>query len=166
MKTLYIVRHAKSSWDNPMIADFKRPLNERGLKDAPRMGKRLKEKAIHPNAMITSPAVRAIETCKAIASAIQFSQENIMQEAQLYHASAEAILNVIRRSSAKTGSQMLFGHNPGLTDFVNMMCPNADIENIPTCGVVGISFHTDAWIDISDKNSEVLFFDYPKNRKG
>jgi phosphohistidine phosphatase len=96
MKTLIIVRHAKSSWDDPELSDFNRPLNERGQLDAPRMAKRFKEKEITANAMISSPAVRALTTCRVFAGILGFAEERIQQSKELYHAGDEMILKVVR----------------------------------------------------------------------
>src|SRR6478735_7572769 len=96
MKQLIIVRHAKSSWDNPLLADFDRPLNKRGETDAPRMGKRIKERKIIPDLVISSPAERALSTCKVFCNAFQFPVERIQIEKKLYHASEEQIISVLK----------------------------------------------------------------------
>jgi phosphohistidine phosphatase len=96
MKTLYIIRHAKSSWDNPDLSDFERPLNDRGEKDAPRMGKRLKERRVTPDMMLSSPATRALVTCQQIAKVLGFSEDKIKTDRRLYHASDDQILKVIQ----------------------------------------------------------------------
>jgi phosphohistidine phosphatase len=165
MKTLYLIRHAKSSWDDPAQADFDRPLNDRGKKDAPRMGKRLKEKDIHPNIIISSPAKRAFSTCKKIAEVIGYKEANIVSDRNLYHADTDQILQVAKAIPDKAEIAMLFGHNPGLTDFVNEICSEAVIDNVPTCGVVALSFKSDSWKAISSENCKLEFFDYPKSRK-
>ncbi|HNU42759.1 MAG TPA: histidine phosphatase family protein, partial [Cyclobacteriaceae bacterium] len=140
MKKLYLIRHAKSSWDHPDLRDFDRPLNKRGQKDAPRMGKRLKEKRITPDVMLSSPAERALATCQAIARVLGFDNAKIKTNQKLYHASEDGILDVIRnlKDSPRDSEEvvLLFGHNPGLTEFANVLL-NQTIDNIPTCGVVG-----------------------------
>jgi len=165
MKTLYVIRHAKSSWDDPELTDFERPLNERGKKDAPRMGKRLKEKDIHPQLLLSSPAKRAFSTSKRIADAIGYSRENIKTEKELYHADAETILSILRKLGDNISTLMIFGHNPGLTDFVNQLGKNTSIENIPTCGVVAFSLRIEHWRDLGFNSGELIFFDYPKSTK-
>jgi phosphohistidine phosphatase len=164
MKTLYIVRHAKSSWDNVNLPDFDRPLNTRGKTDAPRMGKRLKEKDVHPNLMLSSPAKRALSTSKRIAEVLNYPEKNIKTDKKLYHADAEDILSVIRDQKNRFEVLMVFGHNPGLTDFVNEIGKSTSIDNIPTCGIVAFRFDIDEWHDVTKKSGELLFFDYPKNR--
>ena len=164
MKTLYIVRHAKSSWDNPELSDFDRPLNGRGKRDAPEMGKRLKLRGIKPKIIISSPAKRAFTTAKKIASEIDFSLKSIITDKRLYHAGYAQICNVINEVDAED-SLMIFGHNPGFTDFVNRIC-NARIDNLPTCGIVSVNFEMEDWSRIQTTTGNFVFFDYPKNISG
>ena len=166
MKTLYIIRHAKSSWDTSTPDDLDRPLNERGKRDAPRMGKRLKEKSIHPDLMLSSPAKRALSTSKKIGKVLKYPKEAIKTDRRLYHADEETILSVVRELKDKHNIVMLFGHNPGLTDFVNiLMNGEFDIDNVPTCGVVGFQFDGDEWRNVSWGKGKMLFFDYPKSKE-
>jgi phosphohistidine phosphatase len=163
VKTLYIVRHAKSSWSDPLADDFDRPLNERGKRDAPKMGKRLKEKGILPTLMITSPAKRARSTARKIAEEIKYKKDDIKEERKLYHAEEDVILEVIRKIKDKHNVVMLFGHNPGLTNFVNSLQDKEfDIDNVPTCGIVAFQLKIDSWNDISWGKGTMVFFDYPK----
>lgn len=163
MKTLYIIRHAKSSWDNPAERDFDRPLNDRGKKDAPRMGKRLKERAVVADLMLSSPAKRALSTCKRISREINYAEEKIQTEKRLYHADSETIRDVVQNLNNKHNTVILFGHNPGLTDFVNDVM-QANLMNLPTCGVVAARFLVDSWMKIDSGNCELLFIDYPKSK--
>ena len=166
MKTLYLIRHAKSSWDDPNLSDFDRPLNERGKKDAPRMGKRLKERDVVADLLLSSPARRAHSTAKRFAEALQFNKEKIKTDRELYHADEEEILAVIRSLSDKLDTVLLFGHNPGMTYFINSM--NHDqahlISNLPTCGIVCFRFTTDSWKKIEFGSGELVFFDFPKSK--
>lgn len=165
MKTLYIVRHAKSSWDDPELDDLDRPLNNRGMKDAPRMGKRLKEKEVTPDIMLSSPAERALATCKALADVLKFDEKKIKTDKRLYHANEDQILKVIRelKDSPRDSEEvaMIFGHNPGLTEFANLLL-NQYIDNIPTCGVVAAKLPVKHWKDVTLGCGEMLFFDFPK----
>ncbi|MDZ4715955.1 MAG: histidine phosphatase family protein [Cytophagales bacterium] len=161
MKKLYVVRHAKSSWDFPGLTDFQRPLNQRGEKDAPRMGKRLQNEKVNPGLICSSPAVRALSTAKVIAGALGYPAGTIQEERTLYHASEETILEVIQRFRADVQEAMIVGHNPGLTDFVNALL-DEDISNIPTTGVVACILQVDAWADAAWGCGKLLFFDYPK----
>lgn len=164
MKTLYVIRHAKSSWDNPLLADFDRPLNARGERDAPRMGKRLKEKDITPDLIISSPAKRALTTCIIISKILSCPESLIKTEQRLYHADEETILNILQGLPDYADTVMLYGHNPGLTDFVNELF-NTSIANVPTCGVVCGKIDVDKWKDVTWGGGDLVFFDYPKATK-
>ncbi|MBX7127472.1 MAG: histidine phosphatase family protein [Cyclobacteriaceae bacterium] len=164
MKTLYLVRHAKSSWDNPGLDDRDRPLNERGLKDAPKMARRLKERDAAPGLLLSSPAVRALETCKMIAAGLGMPATAIHTDARLYHAGRRTLMEVVQSLDDKYRSVMIFGHNPGLTDFVNQLL-DEDIENIPTCGVVAAELDLKHWKKASEACGSLEFFDYPKRSK-
>jgi phosphohistidine phosphatase len=163
VKKLYIIRHAKSSWDNMDLRDLDRPLNDRGLKDAPRMGKRLKERGVHPDLMISSPAVRALETCRVFANELGYPQDEIKIDKRLYHAAEEQLLTVVKdcRKFQDVGVLLVIGHNPGLTEFVNRLLDDA-IDNIPTCGIVAGELNIQSWEDVSWGCGEREFFETPK----
>lgn len=166
MKTLYLIRHAKSSWDDLDQSDFDRPLNERGKRDAPRMGKRLKEKEIHPDLILSSPAKRAWSTGKRIAEILAYPKKNIKTVRELYHADEEAILEIVQKISDKYDAVILIGHNPGLTDFVSTLSEEeTNIDNIPTCGVVAFQFKDESWEKIKWGTGKMVFFDYPKSKE-
>jgi phosphohistidine phosphatase len=147
--------------------DFERPLNDRGKKDAPKMGKRLKEKGITPDIVVTSPAVRALETCKVICGCLGFHQKKIIENKSLYHANEEEILKVIRNLKDRMGDEeeivLLFGHNPGLTDFANHLL-NESILNIPTTGIVAAQLDITGWKEADWGCGKLLLFDFPKNK--
>lgn len=164
MKTLYVIRHAKSSWDDPTLADFDRPLNKRGKHDAPKMGKRLRQQEVVPDLLLSSPAERALTTCNIIAEEIGFPKSKIKTDRGLYHADDAQILNTVQALDNKYNVVWIFGHNPGLTDFVNLIA-NAGIENIPTCGVVACALNIASWDEANAKKGSVTSFDYPKNKK-
>jgi phosphohistidine phosphatase len=163
MKMLYIIRHAKSSWDSPLLGDFDRPLNERGERDAPRMGKRLKEKNVVPDLMLSSPAKRALTTCENIADILGYPQDKIKANDDLYHAGEDTILKIIQSCNDKHDTILVFGHNPGLTDFANLLT-DAAINNVPTCGIVACKFEIDSWKKVAAGTGEMMFFDFPKNK--
>jgi phosphohistidine phosphatase len=163
MKTLYIVRHAKSSWADLIASDFERGLNDRGKRDAPKMGKRLKEKGIHPNEVISSPAKRSLSTARRISEVLKFKKERVKTDPRLYHADEDTILSVVHDLKDKQDIAMIFGHNPGLTGFVNAISfEDINIDNVPTCGVVAFSLPVDSWKDVIWRSGKLLFFDYPK----
>jgi phosphohistidine phosphatase len=163
MKHLVIVRHAKSSWDHPALDDIDRPLNERGIADAPVMARRLKDRSLYPQQMISSPAVRAITTCLAFANVMGFPHERILREKRIYHADVDQLLDVIRNIEDMQGDQpvFLFGHNPGLTDLVNELL-DENIDNVPTTGVVSCTLQIENWAEADVSCGELDFFDYPK----
>jgi phosphohistidine phosphatase len=165
MKSVIIVRHAKSSWDDQSLADIDRPLNERGERDAPRMANRLKERNVHPQQMISSPALRAISTCRDFAKVLGFPEEQIQKVTSVYHAGSDTLLDVLRhaRELDSDGPLMLFGHNPGLTDFVNELL-DEEIDNIPTTGVVAAKLNITRWKDATAGCGTLEYFDYPKLR--
>jgi phosphohistidine phosphatase len=161
MKTIYIVRHAKSSWSNPNLDDFDRPLNERGLRNAPEMGKRMAHKQIAPDLIITSPAKRALQTAQMIADALNYPTAKLHTDYRLYHAGVSDALEVIRETDNGISTLMLFGHNPGLTDLVNYLS-GSDIYNVPTCGVASIETDVDTWREFGEYPGSLLYYDYPK----
>ena len=161
MKTLYIVRHAKSSWSDPSLSDHDRPLNNRGKKNAPEMGLRLKHLGILPDVMISSSANRALTTAREIASAIGYPQENITITRDLYHAGENNILHMLHSLDNSYNSVMIFGHNPGFTWFANAL-GDLDIDNIPTAGIVSLQFDVDSWFQLAYGKGKLEFFDYPK----
>jgi phosphohistidine phosphatase len=165
MKTLYVIRHAKSSWDDLNLSDFERPLNDRGKRDAPRMAVRLKLKGIIPDVVIASPAKRAFATAKRISKVIGFPKDKIKTDRELYHAGEETILSVIRTIKEKHNIAFVVGHNPGLTDFVNTLRnDDLDIENIPTCGIVAFEIDIASWEQLQWGSARVTWFDYPKSK--
>lgn len=165
MKTLIVVRHAKSSWDDPELSDFKRPLNDRGERDAPKMAKRLKEKNFAINTVVSSPAVRALATCHVFVDVLGFPKKQVQEIRGLYHAGDEMILGVVKGLTDNNQDvAMLFGHNPGLTQFVNNLV-DEDIDNIPTTGIVCCKLKIERWRDAKWGCGEMEFFDWPKKGK-
>lgn len=161
MKSLTIVRHAKSSWKDTSLPDRDRPLNKRGERDAPRMGKRISEAGIRPSLIVSSPAVRAWTTAKIVAREIGYPLEFLQREDELYLASVNSILDVLVSQDAGFNSIMLFGHNPGLTDFANYLVPGLT-NNLPTAGVVSVSFEQDDWSLYDKPEMRLELHDYPK----
>ncbi len=161
MKRLYIIRHAKSSWDSPELSDFDRPLNRRGLKAAPFMGDRLKKFEVMPDMILSSPALRAATTAKIIAQQIGYPESQIQHNKDIYEASLKDIVHII--SSIPDNIEQLFfvGHNPGLTEAANYLS-NAQVPNMPTASIFCIGFEMDSWHHIGEQTGQFIFFDYPK----
>lgn len=163
MKYLYLVRHAKSSWDFPELDDFDRPLNKRGKRNAPEMGLRLATRELKLDAIISSPAKRAITTARNVAEQLEYPLENITELEDIYHATRSELVEVIRGVQDQFKRVMLVGHNPAFTDLANFLKePDYHIGNVPTCGVVAIEFSLNYWNDVSKHCGRMLFFDYPK----
>lgn len=162
MKSLFIVRHAKSSWDNITLQDFDRPLNERGKKDAPEMAKRLHERKIKIDAFISSPAKRAKKTAKFFCKEFGVSENKIILADNLYQASQSTFYEVVSGLSGNHKRVALFSHNPGITDFVNTLCKDVKIDNMPTCGIFAIEIDIEKWELFKEAEKKFLFFDYPK----
>ncbi len=160
MKTLFLVRHAKSSWKDSSIDDSDRPLNKRGKRDAPFMGELLKEKVVNPDLVISSPAKRASKTAQIIAEQIGYSKRDIIYSEEIYEASSRELLDFIKKIDDKYNSVMLFGHNPGFT-MLNNFLSKQYIDNIPTCGIVALEFNN-TWKEIDKNTAKMIFFDYPK----
>ena len=161
MKTLFLVRHAKSSWENFRLSDNERPLNERGERDAPRMGKRLALCGVKPDILISSPAVRAYSTAVKIAAEIDYPEEDIQTKAKLYFEGISGMLDIIHSLKPEVDTAMLFGHNPTMTEAVNTLT-KAAIGNMPTCGIAEIRFDVESWQDVDKELGTMELFDYPK----
>lgn len=158
---LYLIRHAKSSWENTALSDFERPLNDRGERDAPVMGQRLKIRNVTPDLILSSPANRAFKTATIIAASIGYPAEKIKTDKNLYHAEDAELLRIVQQLDDAHQCVWLFGHNPGLTDFVNQLTTEF-IDNIPTCGIVACSLAVTTWDEVDWKKGTVVYFDYPK----
>ncbi len=163
MRTLYLIRHAKSSWEDPTRDDFDRPLNKRGKRDAPIMGNRLRDNGADPDLVISSPAKRAVLTARTIAKAVGYEAGRIETDEAIYGGGASRLLGLIRRIDDANHRVMLFGHNPGLT-WLAVDLTDARIDNMPTCAVLCIRFDVASWGEIKKGAGEVVFFDYPKNK--
>jgi phosphohistidine phosphatase len=161
MKKLFLVRHAKSSWDYDELTDFERPLNKRGKRDAPFMAKLLSQQGVSPDLIVSSPANRAVSTARFFCDSFSYNFHNLFLEPKLYEASSDEILDVVQEIGNTFNNIMLFAHNPGLTDFANRLSDKS-IDNIPTCGIISLSFNAESWDEINNHNSEIIFFEYPK----
>jgi phosphohistidine phosphatase len=160
MKTLFLVRHAKSSWDDPALPDEDRALNDRGRRDAPKMGKRLAKRDVVPDLILSSPARRALTTAKIIAKKLGYKLKNIEVDDRLYASTADDLLEVIRKLGDKRESVMLFGHNPELTELAHRL--SGEITHMPTCAVAEFTYKTKSWSKIGKVEAAEVALDYPK----
>ena len=161
MKTIYLVRHAKSSWKYPNLDDFERPLNKRGRKSAPLMGAILKKLKVAPDLIVSSPANRAAMTARIIADKISYPLDNIRYSESMYEFSANALIDVVEHLDDVLNKAMLVGHNPALTDLANYI-GNKPISNIPTSGVFCVELDISSWKKIGEHCGKLKFFEFPK----
>jgi phosphohistidine phosphatase len=161
MKQLLIIRHAKSSWANSNEADFDRPLNERGKKNAPEMADRLFKRKILPDIIISSAAKRTVETSLLLMKQLSLQQQQLIVKQELYLATPETISETILSFNDSWQTAAIVAHNPGVTEFVNTLC-EVKVDDMPTCAVYAVGIKTDSWKNYSNAAKEFLFFDYPK----
>lgn len=165
MKRLTLLRHAKSSWDDPSLDDFHRPLNSRGRRNAPEMGRRLRETGQVPDLLISSSAVRAITTARMAAREMGFAESRIIEERGLYHAGPGEILSIVQSLETHAAHLMLVGHNPGFTDLANRLS-TASIDNLPTAALFCVELDIADWSECEIGAGRFVYFDFPKNDSG
>ncbi|MBT8423266.1 MAG: histidine phosphatase family protein [Gammaproteobacteria bacterium] len=163
MKRLGLLRHAKSSWDDAGLSDFDRPLNKRGLRDAPRMGALLRERDVAPQRIISSTAVRARCTAELAARELGIDESDIRLTDELYHAGAGTMLDVLTELGDDKDCVILVGHNPGITSLANFVASDARIDNLPTAGFFYVESDISEWPELRDKPGKLVFFASPKN---
>lgn len=161
MKTLLLIRHAKSSWDTPGLSDFERPLNERGKKDAPEMAKRVKDK-LRIDLFVSSPARRAKRTARVFAEAFGVDKDDLVLIDELYLAGTETFRAIVAKLSDEHQVIALFSHNPGISQYANTLS-NVRVDDMPTCAVYAVQAACESWSDFDAAEKQFLFFDYPKN---
>ncbi len=160
-KILHIARHAKSSWDYEDISDIDRPLNPRGINNAYLMARRFTENYQLPDLLITSPANRALYTAVIYARVLKLAWDRIVLNENIYMGYAEEIIKIIKSTDNKHDSIMIFGHNPTFTALANHFIKD-QIDNIPTAGIVSITFKENEWKKIGKVPPQKVYFDYPK----
>lgn len=164
MKTLYLLRHAKSSWEDSELRDFERPLSERGIGDIPVMAARFAERGGRPESIVSSPAVRAKTTARLMAENLGFPEDEIISNPELYFAGTGMFLKAARMMDESASAAMLVGHNPAITEFANAMLGDgsAEIDNIPTCGLLELELPVEHWGDVELGSARLVNFDFPK----
>ncbi len=160
MKKVFLIRHAKSSWDNPELEDKDRPLKKRGEKDSEIMGELLKKFKIKPDVILSSPARRALSTARIISDYVDYDKKKIIVNDDLYFEGIKGMMNIIHQFDNKLQTALLFGHNPDMTEMLNRFSKKA-IENVPTCGVGGVEFEIKEWKDADWKNGKLAIYEYP-----
>jgi phosphohistidine phosphatase len=165
MKTLYLMRHAKSSWSFDDLSDRERPLNDRGRDDAPRMGQALAKRDLKLDLIVSSPAVRALSTAVLVARELGYEHDKIKVEPGIYEADLDTLLAVVHELPDEANSVLLTGHNPTITDVANYLSPSPLSSEMPTAGVICLHFEARRWADVQQANAEFYFFDCPKNEQ-
>jgi phosphohistidine phosphatase len=160
MKTLFLVRHAKSSRDDPSLPDRDRPLDERGKQEAPMMGKRLAKRKVKPDLLVSSPALRALTTAQLIAEEIGYKRKDIVADDRLYGSSPDELLAIIRALDKKLDRVMLVGHNPEFSELAHRL--SSKIAEMPTSAVAEFSFDTKAWSEVAEVEPVNAELDSPK----
>lgn len=163
MKEVYLIRHAKSSWEYEGVADYDRPLKGRGIRDAHHVSAALADQHARPQALYSSPATRAVHTAMIFARNLNFPFSSIQLKEDLYMCSESELLSFIRQIDDKYTSIMLFSHNPTITNFVNK-CISQRIDNVPTTGVVCFHFEVEKWAE-TNFEAQLTLFNYPKKLK-
>ena len=161
MKQVLLIRHAKSSWDDPSQNDIDRPLNKRGKKDASAMAERLLDKKVKIDAFISSPAERALSTCACFAKVYDVKKKEIIQVDELYNAQVENFYKVISEVDNTLDAIALFSHNPGITEFANELT-DVHVDDMPTCSIFGVKADIEKWNEFTEGEKLFWFFDYPK----
>lgn len=160
MKTLMLVRHAKSDWGQPGLADHDRPLNDRGLRDAPAMGARLRERGSVPDAIRSSTALRAQTTANLIARELGLDAASVELDERLYGSSPQTILRVVAELDDALGRAMIIAHNPGMADLAYDL--TGSIGEMPTCAVLELDFDVDEWAELEFQAPVATRFDTPR----
>jgi phosphohistidine phosphatase len=161
MKSLILIRHAKSSWTSDVLNDFDRPLNERGKREAPEMASKLIKNKIEIDSFVSSPAKRAKKTAKLFIKEFGKDENEIVFIPELYHAGTNTFSKVISELNNDCDVVAIFSHNPGITEFANMLT-EIQIDNMPTCGVFAVKAPVDQWSEFADAKKDLWFFNYPK----
>jgi phosphohistidine phosphatase len=160
MKILFLVRHAKSTRDDPALPDQQRPLDDRGRHDASKTGKHLTDRRVAPDLLVSSPALRALNTAQLIADEIGYKRKNIVVDERLYASNPDTLLAVICALDDSLDCVMLFGHNPEFTDLAHRL--SETITDMPTCSVAEFRFDTKAWADVGAISPAKVRMDAPK----
>lgn len=165
LKTLYLVRHAKSSWSDASLSDKERPLNKRGRRTAPDMGGRLAEQGHKPDLIVSSPANRAFSTAKILAKEMGIDESEITIDERLYFSGTGSMLKMLEGLDDSYQSVMIVGHNPAMTTFMNMLC-DASVDNMPTSAIAVIGYSMASWSKLRSEDGSLLAYDFPKGSRG
>ena len=159
MKRLLLLRHAKSSWSDPRLADFARPLNERGLRAAPLMGRHLRERKVRPDLVLCSPAERARQTASLVTEAAGLAAP-LRYDERIYEATAARLVEVVSQAEEGAGSLLLVGHNPGMEELLELLTGEA--RRMPTAALACVRLDTDEWARLAPRSGRLEWHVKPK----
>jgi phosphohistidine phosphatase len=163
-RLLLLLRHAKAVPATDPLTDSARPLAERGLRDAQRIGERLRQHGMQPTLVLSSPATRALQTAELVAATLGYARADIALDRRLYLAEPATLLAVIAAQAAEAKTLFVVGHNPGLTDLAHRLLPALDVDDLPTCAVVGLQYgDAEGWAKIETAAATLVYYDFPKN---
>lgn len=162
MKNLWLIRHAKSSWNHSEIQDSFRPLNERGYRDAPEMAARLKKAGVVPNLIITSHAIRAYSTAMIFADVMKYSHAEIRIFSKLHGGTTASYLSAIHSVPDQYNTVFMFAHNPTISQTLELLA-GLERQELPTTGVAHIQFAHNSWAECAAKSGKLMLLDFPKN---
>lgn len=164
MKTLFLIRHAKSSWDDTVLPDQDRPLDDRGERDLAKMGKRLVKRNVKVDLILSSPAKRALATAEVIAKMLNYRRKDIVVNHRLYAGHVDDLLDVIQGLDHKLDRVILVGHNPELTELAHYLL--SEIAHMPTSAIAEFTFDAKSWSAIGKDKAVHVKLDYPKKSSG
>ncbi|WP_076792688.1 histidine phosphatase family protein [Chlorobium sp. KB01] len=163
MKTICLVRHAKSNWADAQTGDFDRSLNSRGEHTASLMAAMLKAMGVAADLVISSPANRAISTAELFCEILDYPKEKIVRRMEIYEGRADQILAIIQEMAESIETAVIFGHNPTITEFANLLSA-AHMESMETCGMVRIDLEIAMWKDAAYGKGKKVWYEYPKRK--
>ncbi len=161
-RTIVLIRHAKSSWDDPTLRDFDRPLNDRGYSDAPFMGKQLAMHGLHFDRVIASPSKRTTQTLQYVSKEAGIRESIITWDSTVFHSTAENLLRLLENLDPSVHTVAVVGHNPSMTQLANLLQSDTLIDNVPTCGMVAVNYQLSSWSELRNSKGKLDFYIYPK----
>lgn len=161
MKNLTLIRHAKSSWDDPALEDFHRPLSSRGERDLPAMAQRVRDFGLVPDRLLTSSSNRTLATTEALICALRLSRGQVLELPELYGASCDSLLQQLRQQDGRLYHLMVVGHNPGLKNLGEFLSGER-LPRFPTAAVLHLRLEVTCWSQLTEAGGAIELFDYPK----